>query len=85
MQRNNSLQGSRQCRLLSHCREWSLELGVGAPVVGGEGTEERGDTSLWELPVRAAEIGAHLDTNENNAGNSNLSSLNLSSILSFLK
>lgn len=49
---------------------WSPELGAQRG-----GIEERGDpdTCHGKRPVRAAENGTHVDTNENHAGNNNTS------------
>ena len=50
---------------LGHPRVWSLELGAGEE---GGAEERRGaDACCWEIPVRAADSGAHSDMKEHSA------------------
>lgn len=55
---------------MGHPSVWILELGAGEE----SGAEERrgADACCWEIPVRVADSGAHLDMKEHSARHSDV-------------
>ena len=66
----DSLEGRLGMPLIGALRVWSLELGAGEE---GGAEERRGaDACCWEIPVRAADSGAHLDMKKHSAHHSDV-------------